>query len=178
MTAIQSCFMFTSGDKVYDEYNKLYNKHTKGYIILGPPGIGKTYYCDNIQKCDIKGKKEWIDADRICGDLCVKWHLNETNNIEQRLNYLRAEYILEQSRALGYRIICALFWEDITPDAIVIPKLSIHKKYMDKRKNLNLNFIKKIRNLLRKMGKKKKVKIFETINEAVKYLEKKEYLKI
>ena len=49
---------------------------------------------------------------------------------------------------------------------------------MDKRKNLNLNFIKKIRNLLRKMGKKKKVKIFETINEAVKYLEKKEYLKI
>ena len=122
--------------------------------------------------------KNWIDCDNLCSEFNVKCHLNEQNVIDQRLNYLRAEYILEQSRALGYRIICALFWEDITPDAIVIPKLSIHKKYMDKRKNIDLDFIKEIRNLLRKMGNKKKVKIFETINEAVKYLEKKKYLKI
>jgi len=49
---------------------------------------------------------------------------------------------------------------------------------MDKRKNFNLKLKKEKRNLLVKMGKKKKVKRFETINEAVKYLEKKKYLKI
>jgi len=172
MTAIQSCFMFTSGDKVYDKYNKLYNKHIKGYIILGPPGIGKTYYCDNIQKCDIKGKKEWIDADRICGDLCVKWHLNETNNIEQRLNYLRAEYILEQSRALGYRIIGSLFWNNIIPDAIVIPDLLLHKEYISKRPDLNLQVVIKIRNLLQIIAIKQNVKIFKNCVDAIKYLSK------
>lgn len=174
MNKIQSKFFFSDGTKRYNKINKLYKTHKKGYLILGPPGIGKTYFVKR-QKGTLKN---WIDGDDLCGEFNVKWHLNEQNIVDQRLNYLRAEYILEQSRALGYRIICALFWEDITPDAIVIPKLSIHKKYMDKRKNLNLKFIKEIRNLLRKMGKKKKVKIFETINEAVKYLEKKEYLKI
>ena len=152
MSKIQSQFYFSNGKKKYNLINKVYKTHKKGYIILGPPGIGKTYFV----KRQIGKIKNWIDADDLCGEFNVQWHLNEKNLVEQRLNYLRAEYILEQSRALGYRIIGALFWEDITPDAIVIPKLSLHKKYMGKRKDLNLDFVKKIRNLLRKMGKKKK----------------------
>lgn len=169
MNKIKSNFSFCNGTKKYNLINKYYKKHKKGYLILGPPGIGKTFFIKN-QKGNLKN---WIDSDDLCGEFNVKWHLNNNNLIEQKLNYLRAEYILEQSRALGYRIIGSLFWEDITPDAIVIPRLNIHKKYLKNRKDLDLKNIIFIRNLLKKISKKRKIKIFEDINKAVKFLENK-----
>jgi predicted PilT family ATPase len=48
MPTIKSMFMFTDGKKVYSKYNKQYKKHKKGYVILGPPGIGKTTFVKNI----------------------------------------------------------------------------------------------------------------------------------
>ena len=39
--------MFTDGKKVYSKYNKYYKKHKKGYVILGPPGIGKSTFVRN-----------------------------------------------------------------------------------------------------------------------------------
>jgi predicted kinase len=96
--------MFVDGKKVYSKYKKEYNVHKKGYVILGPPGAGKTYFC----KHQVVGKKDWMDTDDIFKDLGVKWHQNKNNKVDFKLNYLRADYMLEQSRALGFRIIGAL----------------------------------------------------------------------
>jgi len=91
-----------------------------------------------------------------------------------RLNYLRSGYIIEQSRALGYRILGSSFWEDIKPDAIVMPDYKVHKELILKRGDIDENFVKEIRRLISNLGKRKKVKSFKTIEEAVKYLEKKD----
>lgn len=39
--------MFTDGSKAYKKFDKLYKNHKKGYVILGPPGIGKTTFVKN-----------------------------------------------------------------------------------------------------------------------------------
>ena len=166
MSKVKSQFMFSDGSKVYKNFNKYYKVHKKGYIILGPPGSGKTTFVQNQ-----KGKKkDWIDSDDLLGDLGVKWHQNEQNPNDFKLNYLRADYMLEQSKLLGYCVIGALFWEYV-PDAIVIPPLKIHKQYMNKRKDLkNNNMPLKVRKILEDMAEKNNVPVFESCEKAAKYL--------
>ena len=166
MSNVKSMFMFTDGKKVYSEYNKYYKKHKKGYVILGPPGIGKSTFVRN----QVGKKKDWIDQDDLFNELGVKWDLNKSNDIEAKLNYLRADYMSEQSKLLGYRIIGSLFWEYI-PDAIVIPPLELHKKYIKNRKDLVYEDVINIRKFLFKHAKKNKIPIFENIIDSTKYLE-------
>ena len=139
--------MFSDGSKVYKNFDKKYKKHKKGFVIFGPPGIGKTTFVKN----QTSKKKEWIDQDELFHDLGVNWKLDENNNF--KLNYMRADYMSEQSKKLGYRIIGSLFWEYI-PDAIVIPPLEIHKKYISNRKDLKYNNVIKIRKFLFRHAKK------------------------
>jgi len=155
--------MFADGSKVYAKYKKQYKQHKKGYVILGPPGSGKTTFVRNQKQ------KHWIDADDLFQELGVKWHQNERNLVDLRLNYLRADYMLEQSRALGFRIVGALFWQFV-PDAIVMPNLRTHKKYLHHRKDLKLPFVLEVRKILKNMAKKHKVPIFASIKEAVDFL--------
>ena len=159
-------FMFTDASSVYSKYDKKYNKHDKGYVILGPPGIGKTTFVRNQSG----KKKDWIDQDDLFKDLGVKWHFNMKNEKDFQLNYLRADYMSEQTRSLGYRIIGALFWE-FKADAIVLLPLDLHKKYLSKRKDLNLKIVLDIRNYLSEHAKKNKIPIFDSIIDATKYLE-------
>lgn len=84
--------MFSDGSKVYNDYEKKYKKHKKGFVILGPPGIGKTTFVKN----QTSKKKEWIDQDELFNDLGVNWKLDENNNF--KLNYMRADYMSEQSK--------------------------------------------------------------------------------
>lgn len=158
--------MFTSDTKVYSKYNKYYKKHKKGYVILGPPGIGKTTFVKN----QVGKKKDWIDQDDLYYDLGVNWHLNKNNDKEFKLNYLRADYMSEQSKLLGYRIIGSLLWEYIA-DAIVIPPLELHKKYMANRKDLIYKNVINIRRILFRHAKKNKIPIFDDIVDATNYLE-------
>ena len=159
-------FMFTNGKKVYDDYiNKYkYKKHKKGYVILGPPGIGKTFYVEN-QKT-----KNWIDQDDLFNDLGVQWHHNKKNENDFKLNYLRCDYMNEQTKLLGFRIIGALFW-DYLPDAIVIPDLKTHKKYLLKRKDLDYDTVINIRKELFKKARKNNIPLFKNIINATDYLE-------
>ena len=168
MSKVKSTFMFTSGNKVYNKFNKKYKKHKKGYVILGPPGIGKTTYVRN-QEGELK---DWIDADYLLGQLGVKWHQNEKNYNDRKLNYLRCDYILEQSKLLGYRIIGAPHWE-YKADAVVIPPLKIHKMYAKNRKDLNEKLVMELRKMFKDHAKKYKIRIFETIEDAVNYVNKK-----
>jgi hypothetical protein len=154
---MNNIFMFSDGSKVYKNFDKKYKKHKKGFV--------KTTFVKN----QTSKKKEWIDQDELFHDLGVNWKLDENNNF--KLNYMRADYMSEQSKKLGYRIIGSLFWEYI-PDAIVIPPLEIHKKYISNRKDLNYNNVIKIRQFLFRHAKKNKIPIFNNINDAIEYLEK------
>ena len=162
---VKSKFMFTDGSKVYKIFDTIYKKHKKGYVILGPPGCGKTTF---VQSQTGKNK-HWIDSDDLLGALGVDWHQNEKNNNDFKLNYLRADYMLEQSKLLGYRIIGALFWE-YKADAVVIPPLNIHKEFIKNRKDLSPDFLNKMRKIFRSHAKKFKIPIFTSIDDAVEYI--------
>ena len=161
--------MFTDGKDIYKKYK--YKPYNKGFVILGPPGIGKTYFVNHQPKN--RYKKGWVDQDDLFDELGVKWQENLNNEVDFRLNYLRANYMLEQSRALGYRIIGSLFWPGFIPDAIVIPNLKDHLILLKKRKDLDVETVKEIRNILKDIAKKNKVKIFKKIEKAIEYLKNK-----
>ena len=158
-----SKLMFADATNIYNKYSQLYKKHTQGYIILGPPASGKTTFVNN------QVNKHWIDADDLFNDLGVDWHYNSSNHIQLKLNYTRADYILQQSKLFGFRIIGSLFW-DYDPDAIVIPPLDIHIKYINYRTDLKYIEVIKIRNSLIQKSKNKNIPTFNSCIEAVNYI--------
>jgi DNA polymerase III delta prime subunit len=162
-----STFKFSNGSNIY----KKYKRHEKGLVILGPPGIGKTTFIrkDEKQIWKSRQKLDWIDQDDLLHELGVDWHFNSNNQHDFRLNYMRADYITEQSKQLGYWLIGSLFWE-YKADAIVIPPWSIHKEYVKKRGDLNPNIVKQIRKLLFKQAKQMNVPLFLSIEDAVESL--------
>ena len=56
----------------------------------------------------------------------------KSNEYDFKLNYLRADYMSEQSKLLGYRIIGSLFYT-YKADAVVILPLELHKLYIKKK---------------------------------------------
>jgi len=129
--------------------------------------VGKTTFI-NSQKV-----KNWIDTDDLYNELAVDWHFNSGNMTDVRLNYLRADYISEQTRQYEFRMISALFW-DFPEDAVVIPPMKTHKEYKKTRKDLTLDDIKKLRKITTKMAKKFKIPIFKPVASATEYLESKD----
>jgi hypothetical protein len=164
MSSIHSQFMFIDGSHIY----KKYTKHKKGYIILGPPASGKTTFVRN-QKI-----QDWTDTDDLFYDLNLNWHLNEHNENDFKLNYLRADYLLEQSKLLGLRLIGSLYYNYI-PDAIVILDETIHSKYIDERK-LDKKFVFNVKTDLIEKSKQFNIPIFKSIIDAIKHLEQHEHL--
>tara|TARA_B100001142_G_scaffold276184_1_gene284963 strand:+ start:186 stop:716 length:531 start_codon:yes stop_codon:yes gene_type:complete len=166
MSTIQSQFMFIDASHIY----KKYKKHKKGYIILGPPASGKTTFVKN-QKI-----QNWTDTDDLFYDLNLNWHLNETNENDFKLNYLRADYLLEQSKLLGLRLIGSLYYNYI-PDAIVILDEDLHSKYIDQRNKLyktnilDKKFVFNVKTDLIEKSKQFNIPIFKSINDAIKHLE-------
>lgn len=167
----KATFKFSNGSKVYKKYDKKYKRHEKGLVILGPPGLGKTTFVRKNEEDIIKSgqKLDWIDQDDLLHELGVDWHFNSNNQDDFRLNYLRADYITEQSKQLGYWLIGSLFWE-YKADAIVIPPWSIHREYVKKRRDLNPHMVKQIRKLLFKQAKQMKIPLFLSIEDAVESL--------
>lgn len=166
--------VFTDGTKIYNDLKKEYNTHKKGYFIYGPSGIGKTYFINNQKE------KNWIDGDVLwsathalpSGDW---WNLSgdEIDTVERR-----ADVITEQAKKQGFWIIGASS-VNIIPDAIVIPDLETHLKYIKHREENNydggitsedLDKIKRTREYYSRF-QKNGVKIFKSIDEAVYYIE-------
>ena len=167
----KATFKFSNGLNIYEKYDKKYKRHEKGLVILGPPGIGKMTFIRKDEKHIWKSgqKLDWIDQDDLLHELGVDWHFNSNNQDDFRLNYMRADYITEQSKQLGYWLIGSLFWE-YKADAIVIPPWNIHKMYVEKRGDLEPNMVKQIRKLLFKQAKQMKIPLFLSIEDAVESL--------
>ena len=157
---------FIEGQEIYKKLEKIYKRHSKGYVILGPPGIGKTTFV-NSQKGI---KKDWIDSDVIFGNdnLSVNWQNNQ-NKIDEKLSYLRADYMLEQSKQYGFRIIGALFWE-YKADCIIIPPIEKHKLFLKSREDLDFSKVIKMRDIFQKHAIDNNIPIFETIEDSIFYI--------
>ena len=41
----------------------------------------------------VKGKKSWVDSDKLFGSLGVRWHQNEKNPVDFKLNYICEQII-------------------------------------------------------------------------------------
>ena len=78
----------------------------------------------------------------------------------------------EQTILLGYRIIGSL-WLKYKADAIVIPPLDLHKKYLLKRHDLVVSNVINIRNLIVEHSEKHNIPLFDSIIKAKNYLENK-----
>jgi replication-associated recombination protein RarA len=79
---VKSQFIFQDGSDIYKKINKKYNQHDQGFVIFGPPGIGKTTFIHN-QKGNTNN---WIDQDFLFSKLGVKWNQNAKNKYDFKLN--------------------------------------------------------------------------------------------
>lgn len=166
-SSIQSRYMFKDATEIYSNYMEQYNTFKKGLVILGPPAIGKTYYVRN-QIDDNNHKVDWVDMDDLFNSLGLDWHRNEDNPIDFKLNYKRADYLCLQSKALGFRLIGALYYKYV-PDGIVIPPLKKHYEYM-KLREFDQKMIDKtidIRDELFDLSFKNNVTVYESVDEAI-----------
>jgi hypothetical protein len=148
--------------RIFDEYSGSVQNDT-GYIILGPPATGKTTFVEG------QGVKKWIDADDLIGDCGVNWHLHENDQKWFKETYMTIDAILENARNAKLCVIGALFW-GIVPDAIVIPPLDVHLRYMSTRVDLDAESVMNIRGILENVASENKIPTFESCREAVDFL--------
>lgn len=116
---------FADGSDVYSKLSEKFTRHDKGCFILAPSGAGKTFYIEN------NGNRDWIDGDELWMATGAQpdgawWteSLEVIDTIERR-----CDIVTEQARAAGFRILgSSNVW--LRPDAIVVPDLETHKKYI------------------------------------------------
>ena len=60
MPILKKTYMFSNGNKIYKKLDKDYVKHKTGYVIIAPPGSGKSYF---VRKQSKDKKKDFIDGD-------------------------------------------------------------------------------------------------------------------
>lgn len=124
--------VFADGTKVYSELAKTYRTHKQGYFIMAPSGAGKTYF--------VKGQDEphWLDGDDLWQQAKAQpdgeWWL-ESREFTDYVD-ARSDIITHEAKALGFWIVGASNnW--LKPDAIVLPDIETHKKWIIHRENNN-----------------------------------------
>lgn len=135
--------------------------HGNGYIILGPPGIGKTIFVG-------EHSHQWVDADEIFPALGIHteyWHSVEHSEQEQREHYVACDHALGEMRDAGLWVIGSLFWE-FKADAIVLLGVYTHKSYVKERCDLSWAQVEHIRIILEEIAQTKKIPIYNTIEDA------------
>jgi len=167
---------FCDGTKIYNKLKKEFITHKQGIFIYAPSGVGKTWY--------VKRQKEphFIDGDYLwglCGALpSGAWWLNADEDIDRYER--RADVITEQAKKLGFYIMGASRIS-VIPDAIVLPPLETHLKYIKEReshydgglKSDNIEAIKSSRERTLK-AKGPNTLVFESVQEACEYFIQKE----
>ena len=131
--------------------------HSEGSIILVPPGSGKSWFVEH------RGMGQWADVDDFLGPF-LKFHTDEwlgkkNTQAEVEAHYRECDKYLKAMRDEGLWVVGALFWEYV-PDAIVILNEAQHRKWVDKRDNLNWEFVKGVRKYLQKQSKEYSVPIY------------------
>lgn len=168
--------MFTDGSKTWEPFIKNSITHKKGYFIMAPSGVGKTYFLDRQKE------KHWVDGDTLWEEMNAHpkgewwtWGGGIIETIDQR-----SDVITIQAKNLGLWVIGASN-AFLQPDAIVIPHWSTHKKNIATREKENydggattarLSSVLWHRNWIRQW-KKKGVPEFKSVQGATDYILKK-----
>lgn len=165
--------VFTDGSLIYDKLKKEYITHCQGLFIYAPSGVGKTYFIKRQEKND------WIDGDVLWSRTFAFPNDDWWNRPEDEINTIerRADVITEQAKKLGFWIMGASC-VSIKPDAIVIPPLKTHLKYIINRENNNYDGGLTGENIDRIMSfrkdvlkyKKQGVPCFKSVDAAAYYL--------
>jgi hypothetical protein len=166
--------VFTDGTEIYRKLAATYKTHKKGFFIIAPSGAGKTYFVDH-QKV-----KNWIDGDTLWMATNAhpegEWWLQSLEAIQDIER--RSDIITTQAKKLGFWIIGTDCYA-ILPDAVVLPDLETHKRYLqirtDNPDNDGGQTIDMLDNILRarkymQSFADKGVPVFTSIAEAVNHL--------
>lgn len=167
--------MFVDGSSVWDQFLKDHIVHKKGYFIMAPSGVGKTYFLERQKE------KHWVDGDTLWEKTNAHpkgewwtWGGGVIETIDQR-----SDVVTIQAKMLGLWVIGASN-AFMPPDAIVIPHWSTHKKYIAAREKGNydggatidrLSQVLWHRNWIMKW-RKKGVPQFKSVQEATDFLAK------
>ena len=131
--------------------------------ILSAPGTGKTHWVN-------KQGGWWQDADIRFSDIHDSgWHSKKHTETEEENHYKLIDNELNRIKDTEY-IVGSLFWEHI-PDAVVIIDEGIHKKYVDKRDDLDWDSVQEIVQLLKNIVFKNRVRVFDTFDSAAAYFD-------
>ena len=144
-------------------------------FILAPSGVGKTYYNENQKE------KHWLDGDELWEGANAHprgpWWLSPVDVLIEIEN--KSDTITVQAKKIGFWILGSMNdW--LRPDAIVIPDLNVHKKYIITREKDSYDggiTSDRFDHMLheRKMARrwvKKGVPLFKSVEEAADYLAK------
>ena len=133
-------------------------------IIFAAPGSGKTHWIN-------KHNGVWQDADKRFSYMHgSEWNSKKHTEVEKEIHYKLIDYELNRIKENEY-IIGSLFWKHI-PDAVVILDENIHKKYVEKRHDLEWLNVKKIVKYIYELASENGLKIFNTFDSATAYFEK------
>lgn len=84
-----------------------YTRHTRGAILLAPPGSGKTTYVRQ-QPPDAR---HWVDQDELYAAMGLSWSDADADPATFRAQYERADRLSDEVRAYGFRVMGSLFWD-------------------------------------------------------------------
>jgi hypothetical protein len=175
---LETPLVFADGSNFYKKLSEGYLVHQKGFFILGPSGVGKSHYYRQQKE----NAKHWIDADRVW-----RWSKAMPKGAWWEKGYKvikdvesKCDIITAEAKKMGFWLIgSANNW--LLPDAIVIPHWNTHVKLIKKRE---LNFDGGARSTPKDLAQLKKhrqeillwakkgVPKFNSVEEAVAYLEK------
>jgi hypothetical protein len=156
-----------------DEFKKRYISHKKGFFIMAPSGVGKTYFVNHQESPD------WIDGDKIweaAGAAPPRAWWLESGEVIAEIDS-RSDTVTAKAKEQGLWIMGASNnW--LVPDAIVIPEWEEHKRLIKLREETHydggatsdrLDQVLHHRKWIMQWTEKG-VPVFQTVNEATVYL--------
>lgn len=166
---------YVNNQAFYDELGTRYRTHSKGLFILGPSGVGKTYFCKK------QTEPHWIDGDILwegagAHPLNTPWWTGGEDVIH-RVDQ-RSDVITMEAKLQGFWIIGASnYW--LKPDAIVIPDWDTHVGYIRNREQSDydggaksdaLDQVKSHVAVIQKWHTDHGVPLFKSVDEAISSL--------
>ena len=131
--------------------------HSAGVIVHSPPGSGKSWVVQH------DGGEDWVDVDEFVGKYLKfhteAWHSAQKSEAEIKKHYLECDKYLQAMRKEGLWVVGSLF-ENYIPDAILLLDIKQHRKWVEKREDLDWDTANDVRNLLEDMSRKNGVKIY------------------
>ena len=176
-----------------NSYSNFNLNSKKGKVIIAPPASGKTFFVKNQFNRDIFIKNEnqneiknknqtkneklnidnmWFDMDSVFWQLNFNWQEHESDAVEFKKTYKRADYLIEQCTRLGFNLLGCLYYS-YRPDAIVLLPKDQHLIFLKNRSDLDnrKHIIKLVEEDLLYQKQQYNIPTFTSVIEAVNYLE-------